>query len=314
MAAPFHRLVDRLAMWIEDGRPRAPVAFRGSDGVPLDCFGPLPPLPPAPPPCGRWGAPSPRPAPGDASMAVLVRPPAAPRRGTAILVPPWKVPRLWTVSGFGRLLARSGWETWTLVPPRHLERAPAGVRSGEGFVTPDLPALRSAFEQLVLEIRVLAALARGRVGESALVGLSLGALGAALAATGPERIDRVALVAPPADLAEVIAGTPIGRRYAVLAARAGAPLPERALLAAMLAPFRADARRPSAGRVFLAIGREDRIAPGAGALALARAWGVEPRLYPRGHLTLLFGCRALRRDLAAFLGGEAPRALARPAG
>jgi hypothetical protein len=78
----------------------------------------------------------------------------------------------------------------------------------------------------------------------------------------------------------------------------------------MLAPFRADARRPTADRLFLAAGREDRIALGAGALALARAWGVAPRLYPRGHLTLLFACRALRRDLAAFLGGDVPAAAA----
>jgi predicted alpha/beta hydrolase family esterase len=69
----------------------------------------------------------------------------------------------------------------------------------------------------------------------------------------------------------------------------------------MLAPFRADARRPTARRTFVAAGREDRIAPPSGAIALARAWGVEPRLYDRGHLTLLFACRALRRDLARFL-------------
>jgi pimeloyl-ACP methyl ester carboxylesterase len=243
-------------------------------------------------------------------MTVDACPAAAPRRGTAVLVPPWKVPRLGAVSGYRRLLARAGWDVWTLVPPRHLERSAPGTRSGEGFVTPDVPALRSAFEQLVLELRVLAALARARPGESALVGLSLGALGAALAATAPERIDRVALVAPPADLAEVLAGTPIGRRYLRLAARAGEPAPPSERVAAMLAPFRADARRPTADRLFLAAGREDRIALGAGALALARAWGVAPRLYPRGHLTLLFACRALRRDLAAFLGGDVPAAAA----
>jgi hypothetical protein len=310
MAAPLHRLVDRLAMWSEDRRSRAPLAFRGSDGAPLDCFGALPPLPPGPAARGTWRARSPRPAEGDAWMTVHVDPAAAPRRGTAVLVPPWKVPRLWAVSGYRRLLARAGWDVWTLVPPRHLERAAPGTRSGEGFVTPDLPALRAAFEQLVLELRVLAALARARPGESALVGLSLGALGAALAATAPERIDRVALLAPPADLVQVAAATPIGRRYFRLAARAGAPAPAGELLAAMLAPFRADARRPTAGRVLLAVGREDRIAPGAGALALARAWGLEPRVYPRGHLTLLFACRALRRDLAAFLGEGAPAAAA----
>ncbi len=51
----------------------------------------------------------------------------------------------------------------------------------------------------------------------------------------------------------------------------------------------------------MAAGREDRIASAPEAAALARAWGVEPRLYGRGHLTLLFGCRAVRRDVARFL-------------
>ena len=36
-------------------------------------------------------------------------------------------------------------------------------------------------------------------------------------------------------------------------------------------------------------------------LELARAWGVEPVVYGRRHITLIFACRALRRDLAAFL-------------
>jgi hypothetical protein len=300
-AAPLHRLVDRLAIWREDRLPRAPVPFRAAGGADLDCFGPLPPLPPDPPPEGTWWAPSPRPAGGDPSMAIHARPAAGARRGTAVLVPPWKVPGLGAVAGWGRLLARAGHDVWTLVPPRHLERAAPGIRSGEGFVSPDLPALRAAVEQLVLELRLLVALARRRGESTALVGLSLGALGAALAATGAERVERLVLVAPPADLSAVLSGTLIGRRYLELAARAGAPLPAPELLAGMLAPFRAGARRPTAGSVLLAMGSEDRIAPGPATLALARAWGVTPQVYPRGHLTLLFACRALRRDVAAFL-------------
>jgi pimeloyl-ACP methyl ester carboxylesterase len=238
-------------------------------------------------------------------MAVHSRPAAGARRGTAILVPPWKVPGLGAVGGWARLLARTGHDVWTLVPPRHLERTAPGARSGEGFVSPDVPALRAAVEQLVVELRLLVALAARRGEATALVGLSLGALGAALAATGAERVDRLVLVAPPADLGAVFAETPIGRRYLELAARAGSPLPAPELLAAMLAPFRAGSRRPTADRVLLAMGREDRIAPAPATLALARAWGVGPRVYPRGHLTLLFACRALRRDVAAFLAGPA---------
>jgi pimeloyl-ACP methyl ester carboxylesterase len=301
MAPSLHRFVDALAMWVEDRRRRPPSPFRPGDGAPLDCFGPLPPLPP-PPSVGPWRAPSPRPVAGDAWISAVARPALGARRGTAILVPPWKVPSLALVAGWSRLLARAGLDVWTIVPPRHLHRAPAGARSGEGFVSPDLGALGAALAQLVLELRLLAALARARGGETALVGLSLGALGAALAATAPERIDRVALVAPPADLAAVLTETAIGRRYAALAKRAGVPLPPREGLGALLAAFRPADRAPTAQRVLVAVGREDRIALPDGALALARTWGAEARVYPRGHLTLLFACRALRRDVERFLG------------
>jgi pimeloyl-ACP methyl ester carboxylesterase len=300
MLPPIHRLVDALAMWIEDRRARPPVAFHPPAGGSLDCFGALHALP-SPPGEGAWQAPSPRPSPGDATTSVAARRAVGARRGTAVLVPPWKVPSLAAVEGYARLAARAGFDVWTLVPPRHLGRAAAGARSGEGFVSPDLRVLEEALAQLVTEIRLLAALARREGGITAVVGLSLGALGVALAATAPERIDRVALVAPPADLAAVFAETPIGRRYLALADRAGAPVPALETLRELLAPCRADLRTPTAGRVLVAAGREDRIALPAGALALARAWGAQARLYPRGHLTLLFACRALRRDLARFL-------------
>lgn len=305
MPSPLHALVDALAVWTEDRRRRAPAPFRPRPPGPLDCFGPLPALPP-PPLEGRWRAPSPRPSAADATTSVVARRARGPRRGTAVLVPPWKVPGLRAVEGWARLLARGGLDVWTLVPPRHLDRTAPGARSGEGFVTPDLPALAAAVEQLVLEVRLLAALARARGEEVAIVGLSLGALGAALAATAPEAVDAAALVAPPADLAAVLAETGIGRRYAALAARAGSPLPGREALSPMLAAFRPDGRRPTARRVLVAAGAADRIALPGGALGLARAWGVAPRLYPRGHLTLLFACRAVRRDVARFLAGGRP--------
>jgi pimeloyl-ACP methyl ester carboxylesterase len=310
MTALIHRLVDSFAMWSEDVRDRPAIAFRPAKGAPLDCFGPLPPAPGEPPGAGRWRAPSPRPVPGDGVMEVHAAPAAGARRGTAILVPPWKVPWLAAMSGYARILSRAGYDAWTLVPPRHLGRAPPGTRSGEGFVSPNLPEVRAALEQLVLEIRLLAALAGARGGEVVVIGLSLGALAAALAATGPERVDRLALLAPPADVAAVFAETRIGRRYLRIAARAGAPMAERETLEGMLAPFRPDRRPPPAGQVMIAVGRHDRIALTSGSLRLARAWGVEPRVYLRGHLTLLFACRALRRDLARFVARPATAATA----
>ena len=234
-------------------------------------------------------------------MEVHTRRATGARRGTAILVPPWKVPWLAAMSGYARLLSTAGFDAWTLVPPRHLGRALPGTRSGEGFVSPNLPEVRTALEQFVLEIRMLAALAGARGGEVVLVGLALGALAAGLAATGPERVDRLALVAPPADVGAVFAETRIGQRYFRLAARAGAPMAEPDTLREMLAPFCPEGRTPPAGRVMIAAGSQDRIALCAGSLRLARAWGVQPRVYSRGHLTLLFACRALRRDLARFL-------------
>jgi pimeloyl-ACP methyl ester carboxylesterase len=222
-------------------------------------------------------------------------------RGTAVIVPPWKLPRAGVLRGWIALARRAGLDAWLLSPPHHLERTAPGARGGEGFLSPDLGRVRAAFEQLVLEIRLALALAAPR-GEVALVGLSLGGLGAALAATAPERIDRALLVAP-ADLARALGETPIGRRYRRLADAAGAPIPDGAALDAALRPLDPGSRRPTAREILIAAGAFDAVAPPEGARALARAWGAPARTYPRGHLTLLFGCRALRRDAHGFLRG-----------
>jgi hypothetical protein len=232
-------------------------------------------------------------------MHVHVTPADGARRGTIVLVPPWRIGTPGLVSRFVALVAQAGFEAWLAVPPHHASRAADGARSGEAFLSTDLARIRASFEQLVLELRLLLAIAAARGERTGILGLSLGALGAALAATGPEPLDLAALVAPP-DLATVVAETPIGARYRRMAARAGAPFPDDP--APLLAPFRAAARRPTARRIFVAAGRYDRVVPSAAPVGLAQAWGVAPRLYPRGHLTLLFACRELRRDLAAFLG------------
>jgi predicted alpha/beta hydrolase family esterase len=299
-----HSAVDLLAMWIEDRRRRASVPFVPAPCRPLDCFGPLPGIPP-PPQARSWEAPSPRPTPGDARMQVEVTPAVGARRGTAVLVPPWKLPRLSLLSRWTAALARSGNEVWTLIPPLHLGRSPPGLRSGEAFVTADVGALRAALEQLVLEVRVLVALARARSQPVGLIGLSLGALAAALAATAPEAPDRAAVIAPPADPGAVVA-TRIGRRLLGGGRAADRPRPEEAELPAMLRPFRPDGRPAPAGKVLVSVGSADRIALPAAAAELARSWGAELRVYPRGHITLLFLCKAARRDAVAFLSPSHP--------
>lgn len=300
----LHRAVDELAMWVEDRVERPPAPYRAGAAEPLPCFGPLPLLPPAPDRPGRWQAPSPWPG-AAAPLEVHVRWPERPARGVAILVPPWKIARPALVRGWGDVLLAAGYEAWLAVPPFHMARAAPGARSGEGFVSTDLGVLRAAVAQHVVELRALAALAAGRGGRAVLVGLSLGALGAALCATAPEAPEAVALVAPPLDLAAVLTRTRIGRRYRRLAAAAGAALPEAPALQAQLAPFDAGARPLRARRLLLAVGRHDAVATRRGHLPVVHGWGAQPRCYPRGHLTLLFACRQVRADLAAFLAGPA---------
>jgi hypothetical protein len=232
-------------------------------------------------------------------MSVRAVPAHGARRGTTLLVPPWKIRSQRLLFGYARLLRAAGQDVWLICPPHHLERTPAGGRSGEGFVSLDLARMRASFEQLVLELRVCAALAAA-AGPVGLVGLSLGGVAGALAATAPERLDFAAIVAP-ARLDLVMTRTRIGARYRRLAALAGAPCPDAASLAAALSPFDPAQRAPTTRRVFVAGGLHDQIAPPEGQIALAEAWGLQPRLYPRGHLTLLFMCRALRRDLATFI-------------
>jgi pimeloyl-ACP methyl ester carboxylesterase len=206
------------------------------------------------------------------------------------------------VAGWARALAAAGFDTWMPVPPLHLERAPPGHRSGEGAVSADLARMREVLSLSVRETRACAAAAAEAGGDVVLVGLSLGALVAAWAATAPERVEAAALVAPPADLAAVFRRTPIGRRYARLAARSGHPVPEGPELDVRLGWLAPLHRRPTAGRVLVVGGAFDAIAPG-GAAALSRAWGAPLSTHRRGHLTLLLACAAARREVADLAAG-----------
>jgi pimeloyl-ACP methyl ester carboxylesterase len=220
-----------------------------------------------------------------------------------VLVPPWKIRSTAALRGWVRPLAAAGFEVWIPVPPLHLERTPPGERSGEGVVGPDLEATREALGSAIREVRGCLVSAGRDGGQVVLVGLSLGGLVAAWAATGPERVDAAALVAPSADLASVFRRTAIGRRYAALAARAGAPVPDGEELDRRLAWLSPLGRAPTAGRILVAGGLHDAIALG-GAGVLARGWNAPLREYGRGHLTLLLACAEVRRDVADFAAGR----------
>ncbi|HEY6006176.1 MAG TPA: hypothetical protein VIV57_25075, partial [Anaeromyxobacter sp.] len=81
----------------------------------------------------------------------------------------------------------------------------------------------------------------------------------------------------------------------------GAPLPPYDQLREPLGAFDPSRLARPAAELFVGVGRHDAIALPGGALALARAWSTPARIYPRGHLTLLFACSALRRDVVRFL-------------
>jgi hypothetical protein len=271
-------------MAFEDRVARRPSPWIPGPDLPLDPSGPPLPLPP------------------------LRRTPArGARRGTAVLVPPWKIRSTGLLRGWVRPLAAAGLEVWIPVPPLHLERTPPGERSGEGVVGPDLSRTRDLLRTSVLEVRGCLARAGAEGGRVVLVGLSLGGLVAAWAATGPERVDAAALVAPPADLAAVFRETAIGRRYAALAARAGAPVPDGEELDRRLGWLAPTVLTPTAGRLLVAGGLHDAIAVG-GAARLARAWNAPLRTYPRGHLTLLLACADVRRDVADLAADGEPSA------
>lgn len=272
----FHRLVDRMAMAFEDRASRPPVPWRPGPDGPLDPSGPPLPLPP-----------------------MRRKPARGTRRGTAVLVPPWKIRSTGFLGAWVGALARSGLEVMIPVPPLHLERTPPGERSGEGVLTPDLGRTRELLATAIREVRGCLVRAAEEGGPVVLVGLSLGALTAAWAATGPERIDAAALIAPPTDLGTVFRETAIGRRYAALAERAGGPLPGGEELTRRLGWLSPAGRTPTARRILVAGGRYDGIAVG-GAAALAGAWRMALREFPRGHLTLLLACPALRREVADF--------------
>ncbi len=284
----LHELLDRLAMAWEDRVARPPAPFRPGPEAPVDPAGPLPPPPP-----------------------LRIHPARGRRAGTVVLVPPWKIRSTAVLAGWVRALRAAGLETWVAVPPFHLERTPRGERPGEGSISPDLAATGAALSQAVGEVRAAVALARRDGAPVGLCGLSLGALVAAWAACGPEPVEAAALVAPPADLLAVFRETAIGRRYAALAERAGAPVPPPDRLGPLLAGLSPLDRRPSGVRVLVVAGAHDRVAPGGGA-ALARAWGLPLRLLPRGHLSLLLGTPGIRREVAAFLSATSSPPAARP--
>lgn len=212
------------------------------------------------------------------------------------------------ISWFIRQQLDHGADVVLYVPPYHLERTPAGFRSGEAFFATTLGDHVNAFAQELSDLRRLAAwlhaLGRGPVGG---FGGSLGALELLRLVTWDAALDFLTVFIPvvrPLDLLERPESDPMRRRLA----RAGVSVET---MGPIYGAFDLTAAPPPRGldpaRISVLYGRYDIVGPPESMRAWARAWGVT-RLHPfdRGHTLALFSrqahgdyARALEEDLSA---------------
>lgn len=235
--------------------------------------------------------------------------PAGPRRGTAVLVPPWKLVTFTTMGPVVRGLNRLGYDVVGYPTPYHFERSVPGTFSGEFFATFDMPRTGWAVRAAALELcAVVEALAdRGPV---VMVGLSLGgylsALMSVVAPLYPERAfgpARMCLVVPPESILDTLLDTPLGQRYRQMLEQNGGELPDTAYMARLAQPF-SPARFPSAvlgPDILVLAGTHDHFVPLRSTRRLATGLGARLCEYPAGHLTSLVGTLGVWRDARDFL-------------
>jgi dienelactone hydrolase len=213
------------------------------------------------------------------------------------------------ISWFTRQALDRGADVVLYVPPYHLERTPAGYRSGEAFFATSLGDHLSAFAQELSDLRRLAAWLRAQgAGPVGAFGASLGALELLRLATWDDTLDFLTVFIPvvrPTDLIDRPEAEPMRRR---LAQEGGSLEAMRQVYGA----FDLTVAEPPAhlvpARISVIYGRYDLIATPPSVEGWARRWGVT-RLYPfpRGHTLSLFHRRAhedygrvLEEDLRAF--------------
>ena len=202
-----------------------------------------------------------------------------------------------------RLYAR-GLDVCLYVQPYHGPRAPRRARLLEILhPTADVTRANEAFLQTVWEARALLAWHAEVAGRGGgLLGMSLGAYAAALAASVAPELEFVVPIAPIADLAAIIwtwgAGSPVQAR---LAAR-GMDFDRFCSLMAIHSPLRHPAPALPLERLLIVAGRGDGFVPRSHTEALHEHWG-RPALewLPGGHV-LQFGRHRLLGRLETFLG------------
>jgi hypothetical protein len=231
---------------------------------------------------------------------------AAPGRLAVVCLHPWGAglgPLTGAVFWARRLFAR-GLDVCLYVQPYHGPRAPRHTRPFDIFhPTVDATRVCEAFLQTVWEVRALLAWHAAVAGRGGgLVGMSLGAYAAALAASVAPELEFVVPIAPIADLAAMI--WTWGARSAVRArfVARGMDFDRFSALMAVHSPLRYPGPVIPRERILIAAGRGDRFIPRAHVEALWEHWG-QPALewFPGGHVAQ-FGRRRTFARLEALLG------------
>lgn len=227
------------------------------------------------------------------------------RAPALILLHGWLIdrPQLVIYRHWARRAAARGIDVWMPRLPYHLERAEPGEVSGERCLSPDLRTSLDAVRQAVAEVRLLARWLRDSGAPAVGIwGMSLGGWVAALAATLDADWDAVAMWAPVAAPAEVLFESRLVEllRDAIVAGGTAAADFDAPEMAAMTPALRHGLVPRS--RVLVVAGAYDQVVSPRSVARLARAWNVDVRWVPHGHISLM-ASRAPVEQTAEFLAG-----------
>lgn len=215
---------------------------------------------------------------------------------------------------FLRAIAEAGASAYFLELPYHHRRTPAGSFSGDLFYTADFEMTLHAVRQAVADVRRLAHYLReAEAPVVGILGFSLGAWLAALAACAEPELDFALLAMPPAALNDIVWESPLGGRIRRQFENAQWRRAVTAKFYRQLDPVTYHPLLPR-DRIEIFAAEHDAIIALKNVLALQNAWAI-PRLhqYPAGHISIMLSSAfktdatsAVQRQLA---GG---RALAGP--
>lgn len=189
--------------------------------------------------------------------------------------------------GYRRLATKFnalGWNAAFLHLPFHYGRRPRGYLNGELAITANLARNGEGLRQGVSETRQLMAWLRARgCREFGVFGTSYGAWTGALVASLENDISFVALLQPIADVEHAIWESPASTTLRRLLLRNGIDGTFTKRHAHLSSPMQGRPTTPP-GRIVMAIGQYDRIAPPDRVEALADAWGgARVVTSPQGH-------------------------------